>query len=383
MNVNVLQEDLKEQLARVGHAVAGKSTLPVLSHVLLATDGGRLKIAATNLEIGITTWRPAKVLAEGAYTVPFKLFSDYIAALPNALVELTLDEKAGKLLLKSGRHTAAFKGIEADEFPAIPSIPADSGNVERFTIAASRLRSVLEATVYAAATDDTRPVLTATLMRFHDMGVTCAAADGFRLAVCQAPDVFATPVEAAFDVLPPARALVELCSLLDQGDDLVTIAISGTGGQIIFSTSGFELVSRLIEGKFPDFERIMPAAHTTRAILSTGDLAKAVKLASYFASASASIVKLVLDRPDGEDSPGRLTLSANAAEVGDNQSSMDALVSGEVGLIAINVKFFMEVLRVLKTPQIALELQTPQSPAVFSPVGDSRDRHVIMPMTVR
>jgi DNA polymerase-3 subunit beta len=154
------------------------------------------------------------------------------------------------------------------------------------------------------------------------------------------------------------------------------------GGQVLFHTETTDLVSRLIDGKFPDFERIIPGSYETRMVLETQDLVKAVKLASFFAAASQNIVKFVVDS-GGDVAPGKLTISANAAEVGDNTGELDGIVSGEGSQIALNVKFLSEALNAMKSTQVALEMQNPQSPGVFRPVGQDDYIHIIMPMAIR
>ncbi len=377
MKLSCLQENLKRGLAIVGHAVAGKSTLPVLSNILLATDEGRLKLAATNLEIGITCWIGAKVEEEGAVTIPAKLLSDVVSGLPNDKIVLNLDARTQTINVRCARFEANIKGIEADEFPVIPTV-ADREPTVRFE--PSALREAIDQVAFAAATDDTRPVLTGVLLRLKGTTATFAAADGFRLAVKTIQ--LGQAVTESIDVIIPARALTELSRIIGDVEGTVDVTVTPTGGQILFHTEATDLVSRLIEGKFPDFERIIPSAHATRTVLETQELAKAVKLASYFANASANIIKLTLES-GGDLGPGRLTISANAAEVGDNQSALDGMVNGEGGQIALNVKFLAEALNAMKTAQIALETQTPQSPGVFKPVGQEGYVHIVMPMTVR
>lgn len=357
--------------------MAGKSTLPVLSNILLATDEGRLKLAATNLEIGITCWIGAKVEEEGAVTIPAKLLSDVVSGLPNDKIVLNLDARTQTINVRCARFEANIKGIEADEFPVIPTV-ADREPTVRFE--PSALREAIDQVAFAAATDDTRPVLTGVLLRLKGTTATFAAADGFRLAVKTIQ--LGQAVTESIDVIIPARALTELSRIIGDVEGTVDVTVTPTGGQILFHTEATDLVSRLIEGKFPDFERIIPSAHATRTVLETQELAKAVKLASYFANASANIIKLTLES-GGDLGPGRLTISANAAEVGDNQSALDGMVNGEGGQIALNVKFLAEALNAMKTAQIALETQTPQSPGVFKPVGQEGYVHIVMPMTVR
>ena len=377
MKLSCLQENLKRGLAIVGHAVAGKSTLPVLSNILIATDEGRLKLAATNLEVGITCWIGAKIDEEGAITVPAKLLSDVVGGLPNDKIVLALDARTQTLNLTCARFEANIKGIEADEFPVIPTI-ADREPTATFP--PDLLRETVDQVAFAAAPDDTRPVLAGVLMRLKGTTATFAAADGFRLSVrtIELPE----PAQQPQDVIVPARALLELARIIGDVEGNVEVTITPSGGQVLFHTESMDLVSRLIDGKFPDFERIIPAQSATRTVLDTQELAKAVRLASYFATASANIVKLTIE-PGGELSPGKLTISSNAAEVGNNKGALDGMIHGEGGQLALNVRFLAEAVGAIKTPQIAIETQTAQHPGVFRPVGADGYIHIVMPMTAR
>jgi DNA polymerase III subunit beta len=377
MKLSCLQENLKRGLAVVGHAVAGKSTLPVLSNILLATDEGRLKLAATNLEVGITAWIGAKIEEEGAVTVPAKLLSDVVGGLPNDKINLELDARTQTMNLTCARFEANIKGIEADEFPVIPTI-ADRQPTASFP--PDLLRETVDQVAFAAATDDTRPVLAGVLMRLKGRTATFAAADGFRLAVrtIELPE----PVVEPLDVIVPARALIELARIIGDVEGGVEVTVTPSGGQILFHTESMDLVSRLIDGKFPDFERIIPGQYATRTVLDTQEFAKAVKLASYFSTTSANIVKLTMES-GGDLGPGKLVISSNAAEVGNNKGALDGMIHGEGGQLALNVKFLAEALNAIKTPQIALETQTAQNPGVFKPVGADGYIHIVMPMTVR
>jgi DNA polymerase-3 subunit beta len=380
MKLSCLQENLKRGLATVSHAVAGKSPLPVLSNILLATREGQLHLSATNLEIGIKTRIGAMIEEEGMVTVPARLFSDVIGGLPNDKVTLTLDARTQTVKVECARFTSNIKGIEADEFPTIPTV---EDREPTMTLPADMLRQTIDQVAFAAANDESRPVLTGVLVRLRDATLTFAAADGFRLATrtIAIPEGARTAAEVP-DIIVPARTLSELARISSDAEGEIAITVTPGGGQVLFHTETTDLVSRLIDGKFPDFERIIPGSYETRMVLETQDLVKAVKLASFFASASQNIVKFVVDS-GGDVAPGKLTISANAAEVGDNTGELDGIVSGEGSQIALNVKFLGEALSAMKSTQVALELQNPQSPGVFRPVGQDDYIHIIMPMAIR
>jgi DNA polymerase-3 subunit beta len=327
--------------------------------------------------VGITVWIGAKIDEEGAVTIPAKLLSDVVGGLPNDKISLSLDSRTQTDNLTCARFEASIKGIEADEFPVIPTI-ADREPTASFP--PDLLRETVDQVAFAAATDDTRPVLAGVLMRLKGKSATFAAADGFRLAMrtIELPE----PVAEPQDVIVPARALLELARIIGDVEGNVEVTVTPSGGQVLFHTESTDLVSRLIEGRYPDIERIIPASFVTRTVLETQDLTKAVRLASYFATASSNIIRLTIES-GGELGPGKLTISANAAEVGDNKGVLDGMVHGEGGQIALNVKYLGEALSAIRTPQVALETQTPQNPGVFKPVGADGYIHIVMPMTVR
>jgi DNA polymerase-3 subunit beta len=377
MKLTCMQDALKRGLAIVSHAVAGKSTLPVLANVLLTTEDGRLKLQATNLEIGITHWIGAEIQEEGAITLPAKLLADVIGNLPNDQVTLTLDARTQTVKVECKRSVSNIKGIEADEFPAIPSI---SDREPVAVLPPAVLREAIDQVVFAAAADDSRPALAGVLVRMRDRHLFLAAADGFRLATRTVTLPEPLPLQAEF--LIPARALAELSRIAADADGPISITVAPGGNQALFHTETTELVSRLIDQKFPDVERIIPQTYLTRSILDTAELAKAVKLASYFANSSQNVIKLTI-QPGGEFGSGRLTISANAAEVGDNTGDISGTIVGEGGQIALSAKFLAELLGTVKTAQIALETQSPSSPGVFKPVGQDGYVHIIMPMSIR
>ncbi len=381
MRLSCLQENLKRGLAMVNHAISPRSPLPILANVLLATDGGRLRLAATDLESGITCWVGAKVDEEGAVTIPAKLFNDVVNNLPNDRVTLTLDARTQTVLVECGRYKTNIKGIDAEEFPPIPNATEEEPT---FTVAPDQLQHAIQQVAFAAASDESRPVLTGVLMRLRDNQVTMAAADGYRLAIrtLNLPTGAINPAPALTEFIVPARALADLARILSDDGGEVAVTVTSGGRQVMFHNEMVNVVLRLLDGKFPDFERIIPTVYTTRAMLDTAEFLKAVKLAALFATSSQNIVKLSFE-PGDDLGPGKLVISANATEVGDNQGELDGIVHGEVSQIAMNVRFLSEALTAIKVAQVAVEMQGPQSPGVFKPVGQDSYVHIIMPMTIR
>ena len=285
MKLSVMQENLARGLSVVSRAVSSRSTLPVLANVLLKTEDGGLKLTATNLEIGITYWVPGKIDEDGSTTVPAKLLTDLVNSLP-AGDKVELEVTAGESLhVKAGRFQTHIKGIDADEFPAIQA----AGERPTTRIAQNVLRQALAETAFAAASDEARPILTGVLARFEGDQLTLAAADNYRIAVKTLPIL--DPVGETSIVIP-ARALNELARVLADVDDPVDVILAGGRNQVVFHLDGIDLVSRLIDGQFPNYQQVMPQAHATRAVLDREELLRAVRPAALIAHESANIVKL-------------------------------------------------------------------------------------------
>ncbi len=378
MKISCLQENLAKGLATVGRAVATRSTLPVLSNILLESDAGRLRLAATNLEIGISCWIGAHVEEEGSTTVPARLLTEFVNSLPPGQIDLELVARTQTLNLKCARYEANIKGIEAGEFPIVPT--ADSiGAGNRLYLPADTFRRMIDQAVFAAATDESRPILTGVLTRFHQGGLTLAAADGFRLAVTSA-DV-GIDLDQTTGVVVPARALAELARISADQTDLIELIITPARNQILFHLTNTDLVSQLIEGNFPDYTQIVPKSYNTRTLVNTQELLKAVKVAFLFARDAANIIRFHIV-PGSELTPGQMIVTGTSVELGDNVSELDARIQGDEIEIAFNARYLIDALSVVGTSEVALETTTASSPGVIRPVGGDDFVCVIMPMHI-
>jgi DNA polymerase-3 subunit beta len=362
-----MQENLARGLSVVSRAVSSRSTLPVLANVLLRTEDAGLKLTATNLEIGITCWIPGRIETDGATTIPARLLTDLVAALPaSEKVDLEL-QGADTLHVRCGRFATHVKGIDADEFPTIQT----AGERPTTRISQKVLRRALSETVFAAASDEARPILTGVLAKFEGNRLTLAAADNYRIAV-RTIDIL-DPVEAA-SVVIPAKSLHELERLLADTDDPVELVLAQARNQVLFHLDGIDLVSRLIDGQFPNYQQVLPASHATRVEVDREELLRAVRPAALIASSSANIVKLAV----GDEGSG-ITVTA-AAEVGDYTGDVEATIEGDPTTIAFNARYLNDVLGNVAADRFSLELNGPLSPGVFRPVGDGAYVHVVMPV---
>ncbi|MEW6031005.1 MAG: DNA polymerase III subunit beta [Chloroflexota bacterium] len=374
MKVIVLQENLARGLGIVSRAVSPRSTLPVLANVLIATDEGRLRLSATNLEMGVTCWIPARIEEDGSTTVPSRTFADLVNTLPGDQVQLTLDSQTQNLNVHSGSSNNDIKCIDAQEFPPLPVAEMEGAlqlNVVDF-------KEMIHQVAFAASTDEARPVLMGVLMTVDKDQVTMAAADGFRLSVRKA--VLSSPAPKPVNAIIPARALSELARVAGDGDEMISMVVPKGRGQVIFRVKDVELVSQLIDGAFPDYQQIIPRQYKSRTLVSTASLLKACKQAEIFAREGSNVARLDIKAANGNMTPGEVEISAVSEETGRNETIVEATVDGGSVLIAFNVKFLREVLEVVRTPNVALETSAANAPGVVRPVGDDSFLHVIMPM---
>lgn len=374
MKVSCLQENLARGLAVVGRAVAARSTLPVLGNIMLATDEGRLKLSATNLEIGINCRVGAKVEQEGAITIPARLLQDFVNSLPAERIDLELIARTQTLNLKCGRFEANIRGIDAQDFPAV-GMPDEDGTI---ICDADDLRVVIDRVAFAAATDESRPVLTGVLAELATDRLTFAAADSYRLSVASAPlrQGPANPI----NIIIPARALQELRRISTEGDT-IEMRVAPNHSQVFFHFDDIDLVSQLIEGTFPNYRQIIPTTSSTKTIVNTAEFLQAARMAAIFARDAANIARLNIV-PGGDGASSQMILSATSSEQGDNVSGLDVQVEGAPIEIAFNARYLVDALNVITSAQVQLETRDPSSPGVLKPVGDPDFVHIVMPMHI-
>jgi DNA polymerase-3 subunit beta len=375
VKVQVLQENLQRGLGIVGRAVATRSTLPITANVLLQTDRGRLKLAATDLDIAISAWVGAKIDEEGATTVPSRLITDFVSSLPPATVSLEIPDRGRQVKLECARNESTVNAMDAEDFPRIQSI-TDGVAVE---LDPKVLRKTIERVEFAAASDDSRPVLTGVHVKSDGTRLTFASADGFRLAVADV--TLAAPIAEPIEVIIPARALRELARLVGDGSEPVEMRINAQKTQVQFAMTDLELVAQLIQGTFPNYSQLIPAEFNTKATVNVEEFKREARIAAIFARDGSGIIRLQLQ--PGNAMPGKLTVSARAEEIGNNEGEIDASIEGDASKIAFNSRYLQDVLNALSVEKVALEMSSPSSQGVFRPVGETDYVHVVMPMFVQ
>jgi len=377
MRLTCLQENLNRGLNVVGRAVATRTTLPITNNVLVATEKSRLKLAATNLGLAISCRIGAKVEEAGEITVPARLLTEFINSLPSDKVSITLIPQTKTMELKCARFEARISGVDAKDFPPIPKVAQGIAT----KVEVGDLCQGINQVVFAAATEESRPVLTGVDAEFEGDSVTLAAADGFRLAVYKLS--LATPVSQKAKVIIPARTLAELSRLIGDQEKAVEMTVDPDKSQALFRLKDIELVSQLVQGSFPNYGQLIPQSYNTRVVVDVAAFLRAAKTASIFARDGSGIVRLVMT-PGGELTPGKMTISARSEEIGEDVGEIDAIVEGEEAKIAFNGKYLIDVLSVLdEKGQVALETTNPSSPGVLRPVDVDNYIHVVMPMFVQ
>ena len=377
MHVSCLQQNLSRALAIVGRAVATRSNLPVLQNVKISTEDGMLVLTGTNLDIAITTRIGAQVETEGEITIPARLLSDFVNSLPDDRIEIKSVVEPLSVSLDCQRFSANINGTDPEEFPPIPTV--DEGATIK--VDPQLLKDTVTHVAFAAATEDSRPVLTGIKVEVNQSDFTFAAADGFRLAVYEGK--LLEPISEAMEFIIPAKALQEVGRLIGTGDTAVEFTVTPAGTHALFNIGNVEIVSQLMPGSFPNFRSLIPAEYKNRVIVQNSDFSRAVKTSSIFARDGRGILRIqIVNDEDG----GKLSISSRAEEVGDNQGEIDGVVEGDVdeeSRIAFNNKYLAEVLDVLGEGEVSFEITSASSPGVVRATGKEGYTHVVMPMFVQ
>lgn len=378
MWITCLQENLARGLSVVGRAVPARATLPVTMNVLLETDQSRLKLTATNLEVAISTWIGAQVEHEGAITIPARLLTEFVNSLPNDKIEIELTDAPKGIAISCARFHATMNGTDSEEFPPIPTV-ADS-TAPAAKVKTDVLKGAIERVVFAAARDDSRPVLTGVKVEMSGDSITLAAADGFRLGVDRG--TLSEPIDGELSFIVPARTLQELMRLTGDGDDEIEITVSPERSQVLFRLPNTEIVSQLVQGTFPDYGKLIPQSTTTEITVPTQDFLQAAKAASIFARDGSGIIRLFVT-PAEDGTEGTVRVVSKADELGDNEGVVDGNVTGVEAKVAFDSRFLLDVLNVLPNDEVTLGTSSPSSPGVLRAKTLSGYTHVVMPMFVQ
>ena len=386
MKATCLKENLHRSMNITGGAIAAKGPMPILQNVLIQAHEGKLTFSGTNLETTITTSAEAQVEEPGAAAVPARLFSEFIGTLPDGPVELAIAEGAGMLRVTAGKTNTNINAANPQDFPPIPTAGDEA---QTASVQAQALRDGIKQLVFAAADSEVRPVLTGVDLKLQGDSIVMAAADGFRLAVYR--NTLENQVEEGMQAIIPAKTLALVERLIRNQEEPVGISIGaqraggqGSHQQAVFHVPEIEIVSRLLQGAFPDYERLIPADSTTSVTLDVKELQRAARSTAAFARDDAGITRMELT-PEGEGK-GTLAISAKAQDTGENRVTMEVEITrggGEGQRIAFNSRYLRDFLSAVSAETLSLSTSSQSSPGVFRSGNEGEYTHIIMPMEVR
>lgn len=378
MHIICQQDQLTQALSTVTRAISSRSTLPILANILITAQKRTLTLSATNLEMSITLRLDTEILSPGTITLPGKLLHELIGSFADCRVEILVPDGSTTAQITTRHNQASLKGMDAAEFPQILS--CDDGLLP-ISLDAALLKEVIGQVAFAAASDDSRPVLAGVLVQFHENTITLASADAFRLAMCSASREQTDEELTPSSILIPARTLTELARLLPT-EGQVELTVSANPNQVLFHVSNLDLVSRLIEGTFPPYQNLIPKSYTTRAVLDRSEFLAALKSATLFTDGSSRTMQISIKAPETDLGNGVLTIDAQAEAKGDGASTLDASVEGPPIQMIFSSKYLTDALAAISTPAVALETTTTSQPGVLKPVGElsGSQLYVVMPM---
>ena len=365
MQLQVTQENLNKALGNVARVANSRTTLPILSNVLLKTVNNRLSIAATNLDIAITNFSGAKVVKNGSITVPARLMQDFISSLPGGTISLELEDN--KLHVVADHYQSVINGISAEDYPVMPAI---SGGTT-WTIPSSTLKKGLQQVVLAASADESRPVLTGVYFHTDGGNLYLASTDSYRLA-----EKNLMKTKETINLLVPANAMQDLLRILEEGDQ--PVSITHDEQQVQFKVGDVELVTRLIEGNYPDYKKLIPRNFAVNAQLTKTELTNITKISSLFARESAGSVTISVS-----EAKQLVSIHSIASQLGENTAEAPAKVTGE-GDITLNSRYLLDALGAVTEDEVEFGFNGKLEACVVR-AASAKDQagnytHIIMPL---
>lgn len=372
MKFSCNQDTFSKYLNILSRVVSTKPGLPILNNVFLETDKGKLTMKSTDLELSITTWIGADVKDDGKITLPAKQLSEFVNSIPEEVVNVEVEKQ--NFNISTSNNSASFNTMPSDDFPSIPSIEKKQDPF--IQINSADLVMAINRVAFAAATDDIKPVLTGVKVEIEEDEVSLVATDGLRLSK-QVIKINKSDKSKSF--LVPVRAFTELSHIINEmgGDvDLISIYLIEDKNQVMFRVGDVDLVSRLIDGEFPEYKQIIPTGYKTKCEMEREDFLNSLKVVNIIAR-SVLGNKMILDiDPKGN----KISLSATQADLGKNESNFDCKVEGDELKIAFSSKLLTDILNHVDSQDIIFECSEAVRPGVFKIKGDDNFIHLVMPM---
>jgi len=376
MKLSLTRDNLHQGLSITSHLMTKNVNLPILQNVLVKADGGTIRFTATNLEMAVNCTIRGKVDEPGEYTIPSKLFFDYVSLLPNETIHLHSNDQT--VNVECGTYKTKINGLASSEFPLVPHVQGELS----VQIPVEDFKHALSQVLFAVATNESRPELTGVAFQFTSHGgegrLILASTDSYRLAEATIPVMNLASEE--FSLVVPAKTLSEVSRVLSVFRDDVelpsTLTLNVSGSQVVFIYGPVELISRTIDEQYPDYRQIIPTQFRTQAIIDRDDFIKAVKTASLFSKTGLFDVNLGFDPEQKE-----LSVSATDATRGQNQSQCHADVSGQTNTVTVNYRYLLDGLQAITSEQVIFEMIDPSNPCLLTPKGTTEGyRYIVMPI---
>jgi DNA polymerase-3 subunit beta len=358
MKFTIHRDDFRSAIQSMSGVVANKVVIPILSHILIVSHDGEIECKATDLETAVTVKRTAKIITAGSVTIPAKLLADVLNNLPSSEVAVTVTN--GNTTITCGNTECQINGSDVSDYPDLPIIEGVP-----FTFASQPFRVALAQVVIATAADDSRPVLTAVRLSVANNQMTLCAADGFRLAKAIIP----IETEATWEILVPSKTVTQLIKILPTDGN---VQILQNSNLVQFTMTGSTITSRLIDGKYPDIERVIPTEYGNRLVIDVADANRALKVASLL----GSMIRITIAET-------HVTIRAKDDSRGNNQTEVPVLSDGTPHDFAVNVQFLQEAIAACGGTQVIWETKSSASPVIVKPMNNSNYLHVVMPMATR
>lgn len=368
MKFQILQDNLKNGLFVVNHTAGKNVNLPILHNILIEAKAGNIKLTSTNLEIGVSCLLRGKIETEGSFTVDAKIIYDYINNLPNKKIDMELVEDQLKII--TDQQQTKINGQGSEDFPLIPEVDRNNG----FEIDLKKFKEALSQVVFAVSGSDTRAELTGVLFVVSGQELVMAATDSYRLAEKRV--TIKNPSEKDFKVIVPAKTIQEVLRIISGSkSSIADVEVYISENQILFTYDSIEIVSRVIDGQYPDYKQIIPVTHKTKAKVQLSDLVKSVKAASIFSKNGVNDINIDLPSEKNE-----LIVSAVSGLSGENISKVEALVQGEDNGVVVNYRYLIDGLNSMETESVLIDVVDGNTPVVFKQDGVDDYLYIVMPI---
>jgi DNA polymerase-3 subunit beta len=374
MKISCLQENLKWGLSVVRSALPTKSIISITDNILVRVEQSKLRLTATDLEMALSCWITAKVEEEGEVACPAKFFIRCIENLPTDRVDLFT--KGNAIHVECSKYKSHISVVDAKDYPPIPSVSDGMS----FKMNAAELRDIISLVSLSTATDSSRPIFTGINIQWKGDLLLFAGADGFRLSLYR--HVLSNPSNDRFDIVVPASSLKVLARLIADPEDTIEISLNASASRIQFKLKNIELVSSLIQGKYPDINRLIPTKFSTESSVEVAEFLRAINSAMVFSREGDEIVKVYIN-PGSSNFVGNITTKSTSEEVGANEGIIDSTVTGEERKIAFKGKLLTDVLTALKEGNIQIKTNSTESPVQITKIGNDKFIYVVMPMFIQ